>query len=181
MPDDEATLEQPQDGAEPQADYTPPPGTPEEAAEWLRSQPDEVRSAFDSYTKGLRTGLEREREGNKDLRGQLKTIAAQTEGRVREELDALGEKLQDAERRMDFQKLAFREGIEYVDLAYSAAVQVGAFDKHGVPDFSLLRAQYPKLFTTLKPKSAAQAGAGTGTEVPLEGMNALIRRSTGRV
>ena len=182
MPDETETP--PQDGAgegEPKGDeYTPPPGTPEEFAEFLKAQPPEARKAYDEHTLNLRQSIERERESNKTLRRDLKTIAAQAEGHTKEDLDALSEKLAVADQRIDFYRLALREGVPNVDLAWLAAREIGAFDKHGAPDFSTLKAQYPELFPARR-KPAAQAGAGTNGESPqATDMNAFIRRSAGR-
>jgi hypothetical protein len=180
---DESAETPPQDGAgeAPPSDdkYTPPPGTPEDFAEWLKARPEAERAAYDAHTRSLQSGLERERTTNRTLRQEMKTIASQASGATKEQLDALSEKLADADRRLDFYRLALREGVPNVDLAWLAAKEVGAFDKHGAPDFSTLKAQYPELFPKRKP--AAQAGAGTNGESPAAtDMNAFIRRSAGR-
>lgn len=181
MPDENVETP-PQAGEDetPAGEYTPPPGTPEEFAEWLRAQPEDARAAYDTHTRSLQSGLERERETNKTLRRELKTIAAQAEGATKQDLDALSERLAVADRRIDFYRLALREGVPNVDLAWLAAQEIGAFDKHGVPDFQTLKAQYPELFPQRR-KPAAQAGAGTNGETPSStDMNAFIRRSAGR-
>jgi hypothetical protein len=181
MPEDPETP--PQDGedaAPAEAVYTPPPGTPEEFAAWLQAQPAEARDVYDAHTRSLQSGLERERTQNKSLRQELKGIAAAADGVTKQDLDALSEKLTVADKRIDFYRLAQREGVPNVDLAWLAAVEVGAFDKHGVPDFSLLKAQYPELFPKRRP-AAAQAGAGANGEAPATtDFNAFIRRSAGR-
>ena len=175
----------PQDGDgqgqnQPGDEYTPPPGTPPEFAEFLKSQPPEARDQYDAYTLNLRQAAERERDTNKTLRQELKAIAARQDGATKEEIDALSEKLAVADRRIDFYRQAVREGVPNVDLAWLAAREIGAFDKHGAPDFSALKAQYPELFPA-KRKPAVQAGAGANGDSPTSGdMNAFIRRSAGR-
>jgi len=160
--------------------YTPPPGTPEEFAAFLKAQPPQAREAYDAHTRSLQSGLEREREANKTLRKDLKAIASAAEGITKQDLDALSEKLTVADRRIDFYRLALREGVLNVDLAWLAAQEIGALDKHGAPDFSILKAQYPELFPARR-KPAAQAGAGANGEAPTgTDMNAFIRRSAGR-
>jgi hypothetical protein len=184
MPEPEGNAETPPqagagEAAPPQDDYTPPPKTPDEFAEWLKARPVEERAVYDSYTRSLQESVSRERESNKTLSRELKAIAARGDGATKEELDALSEKLTVADRRIDFYRLALREGVPNVDLAWLAAREVGAFDKHGAPDFSMLKAQYPELFPKRRP--AAQAGAGANGEAPLTSdMNAFIRRSAGR-
>jgi len=173
----------PQDGtgeAPPGDSYTPPPGTPQDFAEWLKSRPEDEREQYDAHTRSLQTGLERERTTNKTLRQEIKGIAAQAEGATKQELDALSEKLAVADQRIDFYRLALREGVPNVDLAWLAAREIGAFDKHGAPDFSTLKAQYPELFPTRR-KPGAGAGAGANGDAPAAtDMNAFIRRSAGR-
>jgi hypothetical protein len=161
-------------------DYTPPPGTPPEFAEFLKSKPPEDREQYDAFTVSLRQAAEREREANKTLRQELKALTARADGATKEELDALSEKLAVADRRIDFYRQATREGVPNVDLAWLAAREIGAFDKHGAPDFATLKAQYPELFPA-KRKPAVQAGAGANGDSPTSGdMNAFIRRSAGR-
>jgi len=168
-------------GATPPEDgYTPPPGTPEDFAEWLKARPADEREQYDGYTRSLQASVARERDANKSLRQDLKAITAQADGHTKEELDALSEKLAVADQRIDFYRQAIREGVPNVDLAWLAAREIGAFDKHGAPDFSTLKAQYPELFPARRPPSA-QAGAGSNGNTPTSGdMNAFIRRSAGR-
>jgi len=178
-----------QDGTPPQAgdgkappadDYTPPEGTPPEFAEFLKTQPAEARNAYDAHTRSLQSGLERERTTNKTLRQEIKQIASAADGVTKQDLDALSEKLTVADQRIDFYRQAIREGLPDPDLAWLAAREIGAFSKNGAPDFSMLKAQYPKLFPQAR-KPAAQAGAGANGEGPnTVDMNAFIRRSAGR-
>jgi len=185
MPDpaDKSDGTPPKDGegeAPPKDAYEPPPGTPDEFATFLKAQPPEAREAYDGFTVSLRQSVERERETNKTLRRELKTIAAAADGSTKADLDALSEKLTVADQRIDFYRQAIREGLPDPDLAWLAAREIGAFTKSGAPDFSTLKAQYPKLFPQAR-KPAAQAGAGTNGEGPSAvDMNAFIRRSAGR-
>lgn len=170
------------DGATPPADdgYTAPPGTPPEFAEWLKARPAEERDQYDAFTRSLQSSVSRERDTNKTLRHELKQLAAQEGGPTKEDLDAISEKLTVADQRIDFYRQATREGVPNVDLAWLAAREIGAFDKRGAPDFSMLKAQYPELFPQRR-KPAAQAGAGANGEAPGGvDMNAFIRRSAGR-
>jgi hypothetical protein len=180
---DENEQTPPQGGAgqaPPPDDYTPPPGTSPEFAEFLKAQPPEARQQYDTHTLNLRQAAERERETNKTLKRDLKNLAAQEGGPTKADLDALSEKLSVADSRIDFYRLATREGIADVDLAWLAAREIGAFNKNGAPDFSLLKAQYPLLWPQAR-KPAAQAGAGANGQAPTgTDMNAFIRRSAGR-
>jgi hypothetical protein len=160
--------------------YAPPPNTPADFAEWLKSRPEAERTQYDTHTRSLQSGLERERDTNRTLRQEIKNIAAQAQGATKQELDALSEKLAVADQRIDFYRQAVREGVPNVDLAWLAAKEIGAFDKHGAPDFSTLKAQYPELFPARR-KPAAQAGAGSDGGAPSSvDMNAFIRKSAGR-
>lgn len=162
-------------------DYTPPPGTSPEMAEFLKSQAPEARAQYDAFTLNLRETAKRERENAKTTRTELEALKARGSGATKEELDTLSEKLAVADQRIDFFRQATREGVTNVDLAWLAAREIGAFNKQGAPDFSTLKAQYPELFPA-KRKPAAQAGAGANGEGTPQGddMNAFIRRSAGR-
>ena len=148
----------------------------------VEALPEDQRGMFDEHVRGLRSALETERGQRKDLSKQLRdaTDSLEEGSAARDSLEALQEKLDEAEQRADFSEAAVAEGVANPRLAYLAAQQIEAFDRRGNPDWEALKTQFPELFQKPAPPPA-NAGAGTSsTPAAGQSMNALIRQASGR-
>lgn len=157
---------------------------PANFAEWLKDQPEEVKSLYAEDTKGLRTALEQERDGRKDLEKQLRDLAKKAEkgSELEQQLTKQADAMAEADRKADFYEAAHAAGVSNLKLAYVIAVQEELFDRRGRVNFDELKKAYPELFGAAKPAAGkGHAGAGTGSgDKGAGGMNEMIRRAAGR-
>lgn len=149
---------------------------------WVKDQPEEIKTMLDGHTKGLKSALESERGSRKDLEKQLRDLAKKAEAgsEAEKQLTALADQQAAANQRADFYEQAHREGVTNLKLAYTVAVSEELFDKKGNVDFSEMKKSYPELFGQAP---RANANAGTGTQKPpspAQNMNDYIRRASGR-
>ena len=158
--------------------------SPESWETWLESQSEEVRALYEEHTSGLRSALQGERQQRSDLARQLReaTAALEEGSEARTTLEQVTAELEVTERRAEFYEQATRPeiGCANVRLAYLAAQEIDAFDRRGNVNWERLKEQFPELF---KQTRAPAGNAGTGTQASPGGdggMNAIIRRATGR-
>lgn len=142
------------------------PGQGEMPKSWgevLETLPEGAQGLYEEHTAGLKTALETERDQRKDLAKQLQKASQQLEegSEVRQELEQLSAKLEEAERRTTFYEEAIAEGVVRPKLAYLAALEAEAFDRRGNVDWEGLKEQFPELFRRATPPPG-NAGAGTG-------------------
>jgi hypothetical protein len=151
---------------------------------WLATVDDGVKGLIDGHVKGLRTALESERGGRKDLEKQVRDLAkvAEKDSDAQKRLTEIADKLSETDRRAAFYEAAHAVGVTNLKLAYTVAVQDEMFDRHGNPNMERLKQAYPELFAgaraTVQP--AGNAGRGTNQITPATGMNVFIRRAAGR-
>ena len=137
---------------------------------WLGSQDKKVQEMLDGHIKGLKSALNDERTGRKELEKQLRELAGKAEkgSEAEKKLLEMADKQAEADRRTDFYDAAHAAGVSNLKLAYLAAVQDDLFDKRGLVNFEEMKKGYPELFGE-KPKPKGNAGSGTGDEGNLGG------------
>lgn len=175
---------------------TPPPATPpatppagQDTTEqlsyetWVQAQPENVRGLLERHTSGLRSALESERGSRKDLERQLREMAGKAEkgSETQAQLTQMADRMNEADRRVDFYEEAHAAGVTNLKLAYLVAMQDEMFDKRGQVNFATMKAQYPELFGGGGGRlPAGNAGTGAGTPPQGRSMNEFIRASSGR-
>ncbi len=151
--------------------------------EWLKGQPNEIKTLLDGHTKGLKSALDSEREARKDLEKQVRDLAGKAEkgSEAQTELTKLADKISESDRRADFFEAAHAAGISNLKLAYTVAVTDEMFDRRGSVNFEMMKQSYPELFAGAAKPPSGNAGAGrTNNQPPASGMNAFIRKAAGR-
>lgn len=151
--------------------------------EWLKAQPDEVKTLLDSNTKGLKGALESERESRKKLEKELRDMAGKADkgSEAQNKLNELADQVSEADRRAEFYEAAHQAGVTNLKLAYLVAQTEDLFDRRGQVNFEAMKAQFSELFGG-KPKTPA-GNAGTGTDggnASGTTMNQFIRKAAGR-
>lgn len=150
---------------------------------FLSAQPDEVKALIEGHTTGLKNALVSERNSNKDLAKQLKTLAEKAEkgSELEKQLSEYASKAEQAERRAGFAEAAIQPeiGCTNVKAAFLIAQADELFKRDGSPDWEAIKAAAPELFKKAG-QAAGNAGTGTGSGTPKEDMNTFIRRAAGR-
>lgn len=151
--------------------------------EWVKGQPEEVKTLLDTQTKGLKSALQSEREARSTAEKALREMAGKAEAgsEAQKQLTSMADQMAEADRRAEFYDEAHKAGVTNLKLAYLSAVADERFDKKGRVNFDEMKKDYPELFGTKKPPEG-NAGKGTGDNGPAghADMNAFIRRSAGR-
>jgi len=150
---------------------------------WLKGQPEEIRTMLDDHTKGIKTALDSERGNRKELEKQLRDLAGKAEkgSQAEQELTGAADKIAEADRKADFYEAAHAAGVRNLKLAYTVAVSDEMFDRRGGVNFELLKQHYPELFGTTQKAPAGNAGSGTGgSQATGATMNDWIRHKAGR-
>lgn len=151
--------------------------------DWIKGQPENVRTMLDGHTRGLKTALDKERDDRKKLEKDLRDLAgkAEKDSDAQKRLTEMADQLGEADRRADFYEAAHAAGISNLKLAYTVAVQDEMFDRKGNVNFEEIKRSYPELFGGATKKPAGNAGEGTNNNQPAgKGMNDFIRRAAGR-
>lgn len=149
---------------------------------WLEQQDETVKSLLDSHTKGLKSALESERTGRKDLARRVAELSQQAETgtELRTQLDKLTGDLDSMNARQSFYEQA--HGMRVVDLksAFVLARESGLVNNQGQTDWKAFQEQHPYMFERAQ-VPRANAGSGTSTPPPAQpaDMNELIRRKAG--
>lgn len=159
--------------------------TPQTWEAWLGTQPEDVKSMYESHTSGLKNALDNERASRKSLESQLREFQKKADkgSELEQQLNRMVTDLETANRRSDFVEAAIKPEIGVSDLK-AAWLIVNAdadtyIDKRGQVNFPLLKQNHPGLFKAAPaPKANAGNGAGQG-EGKLD-MNTFIRRAAGR-
>jgi hypothetical protein len=133
-------------------------------ADWLKEQPDEVKSMLGTWEGGLKSALQSEREARGAAEKALRVEAGKAEkgSEAEKKLTELADQMQEADRRAEFYDDAHRAGVTNLKLAYLSAVADERFDKRGRVNFDEMKKDYPELFGSRKPPEG-NAGAGTGS------------------
>ncbi len=178
MPDENT----PQSG-EPNDAQEPAGETPQDFEAWLATQAEDVKALYESHTSGLKSALKSERERNAQLAGDLRDAASKATGEAKAQLDELAKKAEAESKRADFYEQAAGAGCSDLKLAWLAAREMDAFDRHGNPDVAAVKAAHPSLFArphvadARAGKGATQGGNGhTGAAA----INDAIRRAAGK-
>ena len=158
--------------------------TPESFEKWLVDQPEAVKELFDSHIDGLKSALDSERSGRKELEKQLKNLSKQAgEGsELKTQIDKLTTEMQQSDSRAVFYEGAHEAGVKNLKLAWIAAKEYDVQDRNGNVDFAKLKSFVPELFAT-QTKVVPPANAGNGANqapVAQPDMNMFLRRATGR-
>lgn len=149
---------------------------------WIAGQDEAVKQMLGEHTRGLKSALESERDGRKQLEKQLRDLAGKAEAgsEAQQQLTQVADQMAEADRKADFYEAAHEAGVSNLKLAYLVAQQEELFDRKGNVDFAALKASYPELFGG-KPKVKGNAGDGTNNNQPgARDMNAFIRTAAGR-
>lgn len=158
--------------------------TPESFEKWLVDQPETVKELFDSHIDGLKSALDSERSGRKELEKQLKSLSKQAgEGsELKTQIDKLTTEMQQSDSRAMFYEGAHEAGVKNLKLAWIAAKEYDVQDRNGNVDFVKLKSFVPELFATqTKVVPPANAGNGAGQVAAAQpDMNMFLRRATGR-
>ncbi len=102
---------------------------------------------------------------------------------TRAQFEQISGKLEEAERRADFFEEASKPEVGCTNprLAYLGAQEIGAFSSKGKVDWEAIKKNFPELFRTAQPRTAGNAGAGTGTTAPgAPNMDSMIRQAARR-
>ena len=132
--------------------------------DWLKGQPEEIKTLLDGQTKGLKSALQSEREARSAAEKALRVEAGKAEkgSEAEKKLTELADQMQEADRRAEFYDDAHRAGVTNLKLAYFSAVADERFDKRGRVDFEAMKKDYPELFGSKK-WPEGNAGKGTGS------------------
>ena len=150
---------------------------------WLANQPEEVQNLIGDHTNSLKSALDDERESRKKFETQLRDLAKKAEdgSEAQKRLEAMADQAAEADLKATFYEDAHKAGVSNLKLAYMVAKQDDLFDKRGNVNFEQLKKDYPELFGG---GSKVPGNAGNGTDddddKPRGGMNAFIRKATGR-
>ena len=151
-------------------------------AEWLASQDEAVRSAYDEHITGLKATVKATRDERDGLAKQIKDLLPKAEkgSELEKSLTEFGAKLEAAEKRASFFEDAVKPGIDCRNpkAAYALAVTDQLFDRKGSPDWAALKVAAPELFGKVIPP--AHPGDGTGAIPKNQDMNTFIRQAAGR-
>jgi len=146
---------------------TAPPATPQNFEQWIAGQPPEIKSAYDSHTKGLQSALQGERTARKQIETQLRDAAAAAEkgSKAEAQLAEIANKLAEADRRARFAEGAAGK-LTDVGLAYIAAQRANLFAEDGTANLDKLKELHPALFAgspapQAPPVAPTNPGAGT--------------------
>lgn len=149
---------------------------------WLEAQPDNVRTAYERHTHGLKSALDTERTERKELTKQLKTLSAKVE-QGSEAHTALQEAIaarEESDARAQFYEDAAPVVVN-LRVAWTYAKAAGLVDKHGAVDMARLRVEAPQLFEKKAAPVPGNAGNGAAQPAPVApNMNDFIRHSAGR-
>jgi len=151
--------------------------------EWLKGQPEEVKTMLGGWEKGLKTALKDERDARGDLEKKLRDLAGKAEkgSEAEKKLIEMADQMAEGDRRATFYEEAHKAGVSNLKLAYLVVVQEDLFDKRGNVNIDALKKDYPELFDQGAPKTKGNAGDGTETQQPAHvGMNEFIRASAGK-
>jgi len=176
MPDDKTQTTQTQ--TEPGGEK--PPSQTIQWDEWLKGQPDEIRTAYESHTTGLKTALQSERQQRGELEKQLREAAAKADkgSEAQQQLTGMADKLAALESQQDFYDQAHKVGVTDLKLAYIVAREEGLIDARGRVNFDGLKKAHPALFGVVQP--VARIDGGAGKQPPSASMDGFIRRASGR-
>ena len=149
---------------------------------WIKAQPEEVQSAFEEHTKGLRGALTAEREQRKILERQLRDAAAKLEkdSEARKALEEQAGKLRTLERQSVFYDAAHAVGCTNLRLAFLAANDAGLVREDGSADWATIKTRFPELLSKARTAGDGKAGEGHDKKLAVADMNAFIRRAAGR-
>lgn len=151
---------------------------------WQEKLPPDQKALIEGHTKNLKTALQSERDGRKDLEKQLRDLAKKAEAGsdAQTQLTKMADDLQISDRKADFYEAAHAAGVRNLKLAYTAAVTDEMFDKHGRVNFDEMKKSYPELFVTqTTTNTRGNAGSGTNNnQQPVDDMNSRIRGAAGR-
>lgn len=151
--------------------------------EWLKAQPDEIKTMLDGHTATLRSALDNEKEQRKSFEKQLRDTAKKADegSELKKSLDELSAKYASQEQQASFYEEAHAAGVTNLKLAYLAAQQAELFDKKGNVNFEQLKKQFPELFTGAAKPPPGNGGQGTRSQTPPgHSMNDFIRKAAGR-
>lgn len=147
---------------------TPPPATPQNFDQWVATQTPEIRTAYESHTKGLQSALQGERAARKQIETQLRDAAAAAEkgSKAEAQLAEIANKLAEADRRARFAESSAGK-LTDVGLAYIAAQRANLFAEDGTANLDKLKELHPALFAAAAqlpqapPVAPTNPGAGT--------------------
>ncbi len=149
-----------------------------------KALPETQRGAIDGHISGLKTALQDERNGRKELEKQLRALSKTAEegSAIRAQLDKLAEEQAGTTARAMFFEAAHDAQVKNLRLAWLAAQEYGLVDaKTGEADFAKLKNVAPELFA-VKPAPQGNAGNGAKQTGVADGknMNDWIRAASGR-
>lgn len=158
--------------------------TPEiKFGEWIATQDEHVRKAYENHTAGLMNTVKATRTERDEFAQQIRDLSAKAEkgSELEKLLTEATAKLDAAEKRAVFAEEANKPeiGCSNPKAAYLLAIAENLFDRKGNPDWTAIKAAAPELFR----QAGTRTFAGDGTQAPPPAgatMNDFIRRSAGR-
>jgi len=163
-------------------------GSPTAPRTWdavVAALPEADRALYEQHTTGLRNTVQATRSERDALAQRLsdltKALGKDSPEEAKRLLGEMTRELETSKRRADFVEQAVRPEIGCTNpaAAFAIAESQGLFDARGNVNWDSVKAAVPELFR--RPIPAGNAGAGTGQPPALAGgMNAAIRRATGR-
>lgn len=162
---------------------TPAPVEPIKFDEWLASQDEAVRTAYEEHITGLKATVRATRDERDGLAKQIKDLLPKAEkgSELEKSLTEFGAKLEAAERRAAFMEDAIKPGIDCRNpkAAFALAMADNLFTRSGAPDWKAIQEVAPELFGKYTPPG--NAGTGTGAPPKTTDMDTLIRQKAGRM
>jgi hypothetical protein len=131
--------------------------------QFLETQTDEVKEAYEQHVHGLKSALQSEREAHGRFEAQVKEVSGKLEA-----TDATRQALEKASTetgvKVKFFDMAHKAGVTDLSLGYLAAQQDGLIKPEGI-DFGKLKENHPQLFVgkAVIPGNGGERNLPTGT------------------
>jgi hypothetical protein len=151
--------------------------------EWYGKLEDGQKKLIDGHVSGLKSAISSEREENKTLLSQVRDAQKKAEkgSEAEKQLEALGDQLESAKKRIAFAEEATKPeiGCTNIKAAFLLAQADELFRKDGSPDWDAIKKAAPELFTG---KKQSKGNPGNGTDNPPDKitMNDFIRHGAKR-
>jgi len=130
--------------------------------DWIKEQPDEVKTLLEGNVSGLKSALKSERDLRADLERDLKDLTNTLEGEPKAKAEELLGEYAKATEKVGFYDDALQAGVVNPALAYHIVVSEKRIDRRGRVNFTELEADYPDLFTKKARRPNVPSGAGEG-------------------
>jgi TolA-binding protein len=139
------------------------------------------KALLDGHVSGLKSGLDSERNSNKELQKQIKDLQGKAEkgSDLEKQLGDISLKFETEQLRADFNEEAHKSGVKNLKLAWTVAREHEFIDSKGRVNWDAMKSEFPELFEGKKP-GGGDAGGGGGNPDAAWDMNKQIRSAAGR-